>query len=222
VPLLRGGSRADIPTHASGTDRVAEVARGLSNDVIVNVQGDEPLIEHGDLRTILGLLEAKTGTTTEHRGIPDVVMATLVVPRTDPEGFLDPNIVKAVVAQDWARSLLSAARPCRTPRSPAARLRAAPARGRWSGSSTWGSTRIAGVPPRAHGAASHPSREEREARATSGLEHGYRTQGGKGGTPARGDRHEGRIRRIRQGISREESEGSRWGSSPGVSAFERK
>ena len=88
------------PTHVSGTDRVAEVARGLSDDVIINVQGDEPLIEHGDLRTILGLFEAETGTTTEHRGTPDVVMATLVVPRADPEGFLDPNIVKAVVAQD--------------------------------------------------------------------------------------------------------------------------
>src|SRR4051794_16305360 len=31
--------------HPSGTDRVAEVARGLAADVIVNLQGDEPLID---------------------------------------------------------------------------------------------------------------------------------------------------------------------------------
>src|SRR6478736_1322597 len=35
--------------HASGTDRVAEVARRLDFEVVVNVQGDEPLIEPSDL-----------------------------------------------------------------------------------------------------------------------------------------------------------------------------
>ena len=75
------------PDHASGTDRVAEVARGLSHDVIINVQGDEPLIEHDDLTALAGLFT------------PGVVMTTLVARRTDPEGFADPNIVKAVVAE---------------------------------------------------------------------------------------------------------------------------
>jgi 3-deoxy-D-manno-octulosonate cytidylyltransferase len=82
--------------HASGTDRVAEVARGLEHDVVINVQGDEPLIAHADIRTLLGLFEE------EQAGFP-LVMGTLVARRTDREGFEDPNIVKAVVDQNgWA------------------------------------------------------------------------------------------------------------------------
>ncbi|MBI4607233.1 MAG: 3-deoxy-manno-octulosonate cytidylyltransferase [Planctomycetes bacterium] len=72
--------------HVSGTDRVAEVARGLDHEVVVNVQGDEPLLEHDDLRLLVDLFA------------PGVVMTTLAARRTDPEGFADPNIVKAVVA----------------------------------------------------------------------------------------------------------------------------
>ncbi len=76
------------PDHASGTDRVAEVARGLSHDLIINVQGDEPLIEHDDLQRLRNLFG------------DGVVMTTLVARRTDPAGFADPNIVKAVVAEN--------------------------------------------------------------------------------------------------------------------------
>src|SRR4029453_13009490 len=74
------------PDHVSGTDRVAEVARGLQHDVVINVQGDEPLIQHADIAMLAGLFES------------GAVMTTLVARRSDPEGFRDPNIVKAVVA----------------------------------------------------------------------------------------------------------------------------
>lgn len=74
------------PDHASGTDRVAEVARGLDHEVLVNVQGDEPLIEHDDIQQLVELFRA------------GVVMTTLVARRTDVAGFVDPNIVKAVLA----------------------------------------------------------------------------------------------------------------------------
>jgi 3-deoxy-manno-octulosonate cytidylyltransferase (CMP-KDO synthetase) len=45
VRAFGGNSRMTSRTHQSGTDRIAEVAAGLDCDVIVNVQGDEPLIE---------------------------------------------------------------------------------------------------------------------------------------------------------------------------------
>src|SRR5439155_7917702 len=60
-------TRAD---HASGTDRVAEVAAGLSADVIVNLQGDEPQIEPAVLDRLAGLLGDEAGAD----------MATLAVP----------------------------------------------------------------------------------------------------------------------------------------------
>jgi 3-deoxy-manno-octulosonate cytidylyltransferase (CMP-KDO synthetase) len=82
------------PAHASGTDRVAEVARGLDHDVVINVQGDEPLIEHEDLITLRGLFEEQGGGPEAR----ETSMATLAVKRFDPEGFRDPNIVKVVVS----------------------------------------------------------------------------------------------------------------------------
>ena len=74
--------------HVSGTDRVAEVAASLPHDIVINVQGDEPLMEHGDLEQLIALFQ------------PGVVMTTLAARRTDPAGFADPNIVKAVVARN--------------------------------------------------------------------------------------------------------------------------
>lgn len=74
--------------HASGTDRVAEVAHQLPHEVVVNIQADEPLIEHQDLIALVELLSE------------DVDMTTLAVRRSDPEGFGDPNIVKAVIGED--------------------------------------------------------------------------------------------------------------------------
>ena len=76
--------------HRSGSERVAEVARGLPEEVrvIVNVQGDEPLVEPEDVGRIVDLFEeAGEG----------VVMTTLAVERRDAEGFRDPNNVKVVI-----------------------------------------------------------------------------------------------------------------------------
>jgi 3-deoxy-manno-octulosonate cytidylyltransferase (CMP-KDO synthetase) len=76
-------TRAD---HPSGTDRVAEVAEGLDADLIVNVQGDEPMIEPGTLDLLAALLER------DH----DAPMATLAVPIATSEQWRDPNCVKVV------------------------------------------------------------------------------------------------------------------------------
>jgi 3-deoxy-manno-octulosonate cytidylyltransferase (CMP-KDO synthetase) len=80
--------------HPSGTDRVAEVAAGLSADVIVNLQGDEPLIEPQALDLLAALLANDAGAG----------MATLAVPITDRASYDSPNVVK-VVCDDRGRAL---------------------------------------------------------------------------------------------------------------------
>ena len=72
--------------HPSGTDRVAEVAEKLDADIIVNVQGDEPMIESGTLDLLARLLEQDCESE----------MATLAVPITSLEQWRDPNCVKVV------------------------------------------------------------------------------------------------------------------------------
>jgi 3-deoxy-manno-octulosonate cytidylyltransferase (CMP-KDO synthetase) len=76
-------TRAD---HATGTDRVAEVARTLDADVIVNLQGDEPLIEPATLDLLPGLLARDA----------EADVATLAAPIATPEQWRDPNCVKVV------------------------------------------------------------------------------------------------------------------------------
>jgi 3-deoxy-manno-octulosonate cytidylyltransferase (CMP-KDO synthetase) len=79
--------RLTSPDHVSGTDRVAEVARGLDEEIIINVQGDEPLIRKEDVARVIGLLVD---------GGEGDVMSTLAFERRDAEGFHDPNNVKVV------------------------------------------------------------------------------------------------------------------------------
>ena len=87
VQAFGGAVARTSPDCASGTDRVAEVARARSDvDVFVNVQGDEPLI-HPDA---LALLPAAFED-------PRVEMATLVRPLEEDERA-NPNVVKAVLA----------------------------------------------------------------------------------------------------------------------------
>ncbi len=72
--------------HSTGTDRIAEVAASLSEDVIVNVQGDEPLIEGFVIDAAVDALAAD----------PDVPMAT-VAHAADADALDDPNRVKVVI-----------------------------------------------------------------------------------------------------------------------------
>jgi 3-deoxy-manno-octulosonate cytidylyltransferase (CMP-KDO synthetase) len=76
--------------HRSGTDRVEEVARMLSCDVVLNVQGDEPLL---DPRTIERLLSCFAQD-------PHTDMATPVCPIRTAGEYLSPHIVKAIVGLD--------------------------------------------------------------------------------------------------------------------------
>ena len=72
--------------HLSGTDRVAEVASTESADLVVNIQGDEPLIDPDAIDTaVLGVL-----------GDDKVPMGTLKKKIEDPREIQDPNVVKVV------------------------------------------------------------------------------------------------------------------------------
>jgi 3-deoxy-manno-octulosonate cytidylyltransferase (CMP-KDO synthetase) len=83
------------PNHASGSDRVAEVARGWNDvDVIVNVQGDEPDISADAIDGVIELLAQS----------PTAVMSTLATPIRTKEKLHDPACVK-VVFDDQHRAL---------------------------------------------------------------------------------------------------------------------
>ena len=79
-------TRAD---HPSGTDRLAEAAAilGLLPDaIVVNVQGDEPLLDPGVIR----------GVALALRDVPDAAIATACHPLADAAEFFSPNVVKVV------------------------------------------------------------------------------------------------------------------------------
>lgn len=88
--------------HPTGTDRLAEVASAHPEaDLIVNVQGDEPLIEPSLIDRLVDVFEEE----------PDLPMATVMTKITDEEEQRNPNNVKVVTNQDgyalyFSRSLL--------------------------------------------------------------------------------------------------------------------
>lgn len=86
------GGRAVMTSseHRSGTDRIAEVARKLDAQIIVNIQGDEPLMQAEPIDQIVAFLEA-------HRAVP---MATVMTPLQRREDVDNPNVVKVVIDQD--------------------------------------------------------------------------------------------------------------------------
>jgi 3-deoxy-manno-octulosonate cytidylyltransferase (CMP-KDO synthetase) len=72
--------------HPSGTDRVAEVAEKLDADALINLQGDEPLVEPASLDLLADLLNKN----------PAADLATLAVPLRSAEQWHNPNCVKVV------------------------------------------------------------------------------------------------------------------------------
>lgn len=97
-------------SHPTGTDRLAEVAATLSSDIIINVQGDEPLID-------ASAIDACVQSLLDH---PDDVMSTLRRRLEDHEAD-NPAVVKVVVDQQNNALLFSrAALPFRRDGAPAA------------------------------------------------------------------------------------------------------
>ena len=80
-------TRAD---HPSGTDRIAEAAGALglaAQDIVVNVQGDEPLIDPGLIKDVAAMLERNR----------EASMSTACHPIHDEASLANPNVVKVVL-----------------------------------------------------------------------------------------------------------------------------
>jgi 3-deoxy-manno-octulosonate cytidylyltransferase (CMP-KDO synthetase) len=98
------------PHHPTGTDRLAEAAADLPEDaVVVNVQGDEPLVEPEAVDEVVRAL----------LGDPEAEMATLATALTDAAAFSDPSVVK-VVRDARGRALYFSRAPIPWPRATAA------------------------------------------------------------------------------------------------------
>jgi len=79
--------------HQSGSDRIAEVAQQIrpQPDIVVNIQGDEPLIDSAALDVAINVLLADD----------EAEVSTLVRPLTAPADLENPNVVKVVLAEDY-------------------------------------------------------------------------------------------------------------------------
>jgi 3-deoxy-manno-octulosonate cytidylyltransferase (CMP-KDO synthetase) len=86
VEAFGGEACLTSPDHATGSDRLAEAARGLDADVIVNVQGDEPLIDP------LWITAALQPITQDSR----LEIATLSLPLRSLDEMLSASVVKVV------------------------------------------------------------------------------------------------------------------------------
>lgn len=77
--------RMTSPAHQSGTERVTEVAQGVKSAIIINIQGDEPLLQGQMIDDLVQTLQD-----------PSISMATLATEVTDLDLIHDQDIVKVV------------------------------------------------------------------------------------------------------------------------------
>jgi 3-deoxy-manno-octulosonate cytidylyltransferase (CMP-KDO synthetase) len=103
--------------HLSGTDRIAEVARQLDSDVVINLQGDEPEIEPSALDMLPELLDRD----------PEATIATAAAPVPSLEAFNNPACVK-VVCDHRGRALYFSRSPIPYVRDAEPNFNARPAR----------------------------------------------------------------------------------------------
>jgi 3-deoxy-manno-octulosonate cytidylyltransferase (CMP-KDO synthetase) len=74
-------------SHPSGTDRLREVVNPLDVDIVVNIQADEPLLNHSMIDSLVGTLDDDK----------DIVMSTLMKKIDNNADIENPNVVKVVV-----------------------------------------------------------------------------------------------------------------------------
>jgi 3-deoxy-manno-octulosonate cytidylyltransferase (CMP-KDO synthetase) len=85
--VAQGFCRAEMtaPDHPSGSDRIAEVVSRCACDAVVNIQGDEPLIDPAVIDAVAGALA-------------QAEISTAATPITNPDEYDNPNVVKVVVS----------------------------------------------------------------------------------------------------------------------------
>ncbi len=86
VEQAGGEFRLTAPDHPSGSDRVAEVAAGLHEELVLNLQGDEPLLPTSTVAALLDLAEERS----------NLRVATAKVALSSEADIANPNIVKVV------------------------------------------------------------------------------------------------------------------------------
>jgi 3-deoxy-manno-octulosonate cytidylyltransferase (CMP-KDO synthetase) len=86
VRAFGGEAVLTSPSHATGTDRLAEATRASDADLVVNVQGDEPMLDPAGIDAAVEPLLAD----------PTLPMATLSLPLRDVEEMLSASVVKVV------------------------------------------------------------------------------------------------------------------------------
>lgn len=92
--------------HQSGTERLAEAVREIDCEIVVNVQGDEPLMDPQAIHSVVEPFAEE----------PFLPMATLAHPLSHPEDLEDPNVVK-VVLDARGRAMYFSRAPIPYPRS---------------------------------------------------------------------------------------------------------
>lgn len=85
-----GGNYVLTGEHPSGTDRIAEAVKNEKCDIVVNVQGDEPLIEPEIINTVIRALKKNKSADA----------STAAAKIVDPREITDPNVVKVVFTAD--------------------------------------------------------------------------------------------------------------------------
>jgi 3-deoxy-manno-octulosonate cytidylyltransferase (CMP-KDO synthetase) len=115
VEAFGGEARMTSPSHESGTDRLAEVAASLDCDLIVNVQGDEPLLASETIDEAVSAF----ADALPHKA-PPLEMSTLRRRITDIAELQNPNVTKVVVdangfAMYFSRAPIPFTRPGQPP-----------------------------------------------------------------------------------------------------------
>jgi 3-deoxy-manno-octulosonate cytidylyltransferase (CMP-KDO synthetase) len=86
--VLRFGGKAQMTSekHTTGTDRCGEIALGVSADIVINIQGDEPLVDYRQLDQLCDAFQDK-----------EVAIATLGIKNVSEEDRQNPNRIKIVL-----------------------------------------------------------------------------------------------------------------------------
>ncbi len=87
-----GKSIKSIKEHECGSDRIAEAVQDMDVDIVVNVQGDEPLIDEPSLRKLLEVFKNDPEKKID--------LASLKTPMMDSEEISNPNNVKVITNKD--------------------------------------------------------------------------------------------------------------------------